>query len=104
MSALKGIRLATKCRLRPSEGVPIGAQAEEGNGRRAVALHLGREAFRPGDEFGRRQLVRRGSCAVHQVRQPEAMLQGERLLGRMKLARRKAGAVQSRPEAVAWTG
>src|SRR6185295_7947942 len=97
-------------RLRPNggvfqgKGVAVGADAEKGEGLRAVAPHLCREAFAAGDKFQRLELVCGRGAAVHQVGDPVAAGEQLGLLGGVKLPVGEAGKMQRRPEAVARTG
>ena len=78
-----------------------GADAEERHRFRPQAAHLGSEAPSTGDELLRRNLVRRGGGAIDEIGDAITGLQEQALLRRVQKARRKAGGVQRRPEAVA---
>jgi len=82
----------------------VGAHTEKHDARRAVAPDLGSQAPAPGDEFDRRQLVRRRGRAVDEVGDAVAAFQQQPLLRRMQQSRREPGGVKRRPEAIAGTG
>jgi len=82
----------------------VGAHTEKHDARRAVAPDLGSQAPAPGDEFDRRQLVRRRGRAVDEVGDAVAAFQQQPLLRRMQQSRREPGGVKRGPEAIAGTG
>src|SRR5438105_3072524 len=102
--AFEAFPLRADACLRPSEGMAVGAQAEEGDGARTVAAHLAREAPAAGDEFRRGKLGGAGRGASDQVGEAVARSKNKVLLRRMQQARRESGAVQRRPEAVPGPG
>src|SRR5207244_13397292 len=97
-------RLTTDRDLRPPEGMTVGANAEKDDARRSVAPELGSQAPAPGDEFDRRQLVRRRGRAADEVGDAVAAFQQQPLLRGVQQSRREPGGVKRRPEAIARTG
>ena len=97
-----GERAGLQAEGRPAqpEGVAIGADAEKGDALRPIAPDLGDEAAPAGDEFGRRELVGARRGAIDEVGDAVAIAQEQPLFGGVELARREAGGVQRRPEAV----
>jgi len=79
----------------------VRTHAEKGDGFRAVAPQLGRDAFASGDELGGVELLGRGGAAVDEVGDTVAALEQLVLLGRVELSAGKTRQVQRRPEAVA---
>jgi len=96
--------LETERRLGATESRAVSPESGKSDGARPVAAHFGGQPAAAGDQLVRRQLVRGGRGAVHQICQTVAELEQAAVLRRIEAPRREAGGMQRRPEAVARTG
>jgi hypothetical protein len=101
---LEAIRLQAERRLRATEGMAIGAQAQKRHAPRAIAAHLPCKPPAARDEFFRPKLIGAGGCACHEIGQPVPLFEQQVLFRRMQQPGRKARGVERRPEAVAGPG
>ena len=101
LRAFQQLGLLAERRLGATKGGAVGAQADEGDGARAVASNLGRKSAAPGEELGIGQLVRGRGAAIHQIGESVAQLEQPAVFGRIEATRGKPGGMQRGPETVA---
>ncbi len=101
--ACQAVGLQPERRLGATERGTVRAQSDECHRARPITADFGSKLVCAESQFGRRELVRRGGGAVHQVGQAVAELEELDVLRRVEKARREARGMQRRPEAVAGT-
>src|SRR6185503_3643112 len=84
LGPLESFALTSDLRLFDRKSLAVRTHAEKGDGFRAVAPQLGRDAFASGDELGGVELLGRGGAAVDEVGDTVAALEQLVLLGRVE--------------------